>query len=254
MILGIEMKIAIKHKFTNEILCEFEAVDIKDCLEKAVKRDANLSYANLSYANLIGANLSDANLSYANLIGANLSDANLSYANLIGANLSDANLSGANLSGAYLRGANLSYANLIGANLSDANLSGANLSGAYLRGAYLRGANLSGANLSQFKSDIFDVLLRAPNEVKGLKQSLLDGKVDGSVYEGDCACLVGTLANIRQCDYKLIGNGISPDASRPAEQWFMLIKKGDTPETNNVSKITVEWIDEFLSLLELAKS
>lgn len=143
------MKIEIKHRFTNTVLCEFEAVDIKDCLEQAVK---------------------------------------------------------------------------------------------------------SGANLIYFKSDFFDVLLRAPHEIDGLKQSILDGKVDGSVYEGECACLVGTLANIRHCNYQELGNGISPNSSRPAEQWFMSINKGDTPKTNTVSKITVEWIDEFTGLLALAKS
>ena len=82
---------------------------------------------------------------------------------------------------------------------------------------------------------------------------MLAGKVDGSCYQGECACLLGTIANIRHCDYDAIGNGISPDSSRPAEQWFMSIKKGDTPETNNISKITVEWIDEFVNLLEAAK-
>jgi hypothetical protein len=243
------MRIQIKHRFTDAVLCEFEAADIKDCVEKAVKRGANLMGANLSDANLMGANLSDANLRYANLSDANLRYANLRDANLMGAILSDANLMGANLSDANLRDANLSDANLRYANLRDADIIGADL-----MGAILRGANLSGADLSCFKNDLFDVLSRAPNEIEGLKQSLINGKVDGSVYEGECACLVGTLANIRHCDYKSLGNGILPNSSRPAEQWFMSINKGDTPETNTISKITVEWIDEFTNLLELAKS
>jgi hypothetical protein len=33
----------------------------------------------------------------------------------------------------------------------------------------------------------------------------------------------------------------------PAERWFLAIKSGDTPETNPVAKITLEWIDEFLA-------
>jgi hypothetical protein len=32
----------------------------------------------------------------------------------------------------------------------------------------------------------------------------------------------------------------------------MSIEKGDTPETNQVSKITVEWLDEFTSKLAFA--
>ena len=217
------MKIQIKHRFTNAVLCEFEAVDIKDCLQQAIKAGANLG-------------------------GANLSDEYLSGANLSGANLGGANLSGANLSGANLSGANLSDANLSGANLS-----GANLGGAYLSGANLSGAYLSDANLNGFKTDFFDVLLRAPKEIAGLREYLLAGKVNGSCYEGECACLLGTIANLRHCNYLEIGSGISPNSSRPAEQWFMSIKKGDTPENNQISKITVEWIDEFLGLLELAK-
>ncbi len=174
-----------------------------------------------------------------------------------------ADLSDADLSGAYLSGANLRDANLRGANLRDAYLSGANLSGAYLSGAYLSGANLSGAylsganlrdaNLQQFKADFFDVLLRAPAEIAGLRSALIGGRVDGSTYSGECACLVGTIANVRQANYESLGNGISPNSGRPAEQWFMSINKGDTPETNNVSKITVEWLDEAVSLLKLAQ-
>ena len=158
-------KIAIKHRYTYAVICEFEAKDIKDCLEQAVKSNANLR-------------------------------------------------------------------------------------GADLRGAYLRGANLRGANLGYFKTDILDILLRAPKEIAGLKQALIDGKVDGSVYEGECACLVGTIANIRGVQYDTLANGIKPNSRRPAEQWFMSIKKGDTPESSSFVKLTVEWIEEYQQLIE----
>jgi len=195
--------------------------------------------------------LSSADLSSANLRGANLSSAYLSDAYLRGANLSDAYLRGANLSDAYLRGANLSGADLRGANLRGANLSGADLSGADLRGANLRGANLSDADLRGQKNDFWAILLHAPAEIQGLRLALIEGRVDGSTYEGPCACLVGTIANVRNANYQDIG--IKPDSSRPAEQWFMYIKKGDTPETNQISRITVEWLDEFVILLNDAR-
>ena len=153
----------------------------------------------------------------------------------------------ADLRGADLRGANLRGANLGGANLYGANLGGANLYGANLRGANLRGANLGGANLAPIRTDFFDVLLRAPGEVAALRQALIDGRVDGSTYSGDCACLVGTIANARGCEKDDLVT-IEPDSDRPAERWFMNIHPGDTPEKSHVAKLTVEWVDEFLAL------
>ena len=154
---------------------------------------------------------------------------------------------------ANLSGANLRYANLRDANLSDADLSGANLSGANLSDADLSGANLSDANLRPIKTDFFDVLLRASREVPFLRAALIDGKVNGSQYEGSCACLVGTIAHARVEAYTELGNGLKPDASRPAERFFLSIREGDTPETNAISKIAVEWIDEFQQILAHAK-
>ena len=105
----MKIKIDIKSIF-GEVLFSFEKENntIKDTLEEA---------------NLRGADLISANLRGANLGGANLRDANLGDADLRGANLRGAYLGGANLEDAYLRGADLG-----GANLRDANLRGADYS------------------------------------------------------------------------------------------------------------------------------
>jgi hypothetical protein len=153
--------------------------------------------------------------------------------------LRDAVLSGADLSGADLRGADL----------RDAVLSGADLSGADLRDAVL-----SGAVLSDQKNDFFDVLLRAPREVAGLRAALIAGRVDGSTYEGECACLVGTIAHVRGGQYNALGNGLAPNSSRPIERFFMSIRKGDTPETSQASAVVVGWLDEFVALLAAAQT
>ena len=150
---------------------------------------------------------------------------------------------------AYLSDAYLSDADLSDAKLSDAKLSGANLIGADLSDANLSGANLIGANLNPIKTDLFDVLLRAKNEVAGLRAALVAGRVDGSTYEGECACLVGTIANVRDVDYQALGNGITPNIDRPIERFFTAIKRGDTPETNSAAKMVVAWIDEFTALV-----
>ena len=124
-------------KINGAIIYKANADNIKDAVEEAVMRGANLVGANLGCANLGGADLCGANLGCANLGGADLR-----YADIRGANLGGANLCGADLCGANLRGAKLGDANLCGANLR-----GANLGGADLRGANLRDANLGGADL-----------------------------------------------------------------------------------------------------------
>jgi uncharacterized protein YjbI with pentapeptide repeats len=232
-------------------------------LNGASLKGANLESANLRDANLNGAYLESANLRDANLNGANLESANLDGADLKGANLVGANLAGANLAGAYLAGAylvsanldsaNLKCAYLVDANLKCADLNGvhledANLAGAYLEGANLVGANLSGANLESIKQDIYAILDLAKPEVPGLLKALQWGGVNGSTYEGACACLVGTIANLRGCKYRQVA-GIEPDYRRPAERWFLAIRQGDTPQTSQVSRITEGWITEYLARL-----
>jgi hypothetical protein len=171
-------------------------------------------------------------------------------ANLRGADLYGANLRGANLYGADLRGADLRGADLYGADMCGANLRAANLYGADLHGA----KNLKYAiGIDVFRADLFDVLLRAPKEVPGLVAALKAGKVDGSVYEGECACLVGTIANVRQCKHTEIPN-LKPDSERPAERWFIGIKQGDTPETSEIVKLTLGWIEEFSTLMAAASA
>jgi len=96
--------IAIKNRFTGDIIFQSTKTTYKEAVEEAIKSEANLSGADLSKANL--------------------SKAYLSKAYLIGANLSEADLSKANLSGADLSGADLSWADLSGADLSEAKLDG----------------------------------------------------------------------------------------------------------------------------------
>ena len=132
--------IAIKHRYTETTLCEFDVETVKQAAEKGK-------------AYLRGADLRGADLRGANLYGANLD----------GADLRGAYLRGADLRGADLRGANLDGASLYGANLRDANLVRANLVGASLYCANLDGVNLRGANLDGEK------LTKSPLAVTGLR-------------------------------------------------------------------------------------
>ncbi len=224
------------------------AADVKSALEEAIKSGAVLSGADLRDADLRDADLSGAVLRGAVLRDADLRDADLRDADLRGAVLRDAVLRDAVLSGAVLSGAVLSGAVLRGAVLRDAVLRGAVLRGAVLRDAVLRDADLRDADLSgavlrdavlrgaiespshplwAFKQDLWSILDMAPHEVPGLRTALVEGRVDGSTYTGECACLVGTIANVRGVNVELVG--LPKDGGRPAEQWFMSIREGDVP-------------------------
>jgi hypothetical protein len=161
-------------------------------------------------------------------------------ADLSDTDLRDANLRGADLSGANLRGANLRGADLSGADLSDTDLRSANL-----RGANLRDANLRVANLRSFKADLWMVLTQYRTEVPGLISAIKEGRIDGSVYSGECACLKGTLANIKGVSV----NTFEQDISQPAEQWFLMIRKGDKPGDDTgggfASSKALEWCLEW---------
>jgi len=238
-------------------LTQAQIDEILDLHQKWLDRDpagkrANFSYMDLSGVdfsdrNLTRSNLSNANLECANLTGANMNGANLKFANLIGANFTGANLTSTNLKRANLISANLYCAILFEANLECANLTGANLNGANLKFANLTDANITGANLESIKEDFFTRLALAKNEVAGLYDYLLRGKIDGSCYEGECACFVGTIANIRHENYKNISNGLKPDSNSATEKFFLAIRAGDTPQNNPVAKIIAEWINEFMT-------
>jgi len=110
----------------------------------------------------------------------------------------------------------------------------ADLSYANLNGADLSGANLSGANLISIFGDLIAKCFLQPKEVAGLRQFLIEGKVDGSVYEGECACFVGSLRKLDQsCK-------VQADSDSFVERWFLAIKPGDTPQNSQVVAITVK--------------
>ena len=183
----------------------------------------------------------------ADLIGVDFREVDLAGANFAKADLTGANLFEADLRGANLREANLREASLHGADLSQADLTKADLTRASLFRADFRGSNLAEANLAEIRADVFAVLSLARNEIAGLRFAVVEGQIDGSSYNGLCACLVGTIASLQDCEYRQVP-GIPIDESRPAERFFTGIGAGDTPETNPVSAIVLGWIDEFTAL------
>lgn len=149
------------------------------------------------------------------------------------------------LNDAELNDAELNYAKLNDAELNGVKLNGAELDGAELNRAELNGAELNGAELNHVRDDLWAVLSAAFTEALGVRDALVRGHVNGSVYEGECACLIGTIANLQGRRYTDMPN-LRPNASRPIELFFFNIKKGDTPDNSSVVKIAVEWIDIWL--------
>lgn len=113
------------------------------------------------------------------------------------------------------------------------------------------GVDLRGADLTTIRDDYWAVLSAVPAEVQGLRDVIFEGRINGSSYHGECACLVGTIANVRHCAYDSIDT-LKPDSSRPAERFFLAIKNGDKPETNQFSKLALEWTDQWLSNMRAA--
>jgi hypothetical protein len=234
-------KIVIK-TVLGSVIWESEKETLKDAVLEKHNHDADLRGADLRGAYLRGADL----------YGANLRDANLRGADLRGADLRGAYLRGADLYGANLRGADL-----YGANLYGAYLYGADLYGAYLYGADLYGANLYGANektlprdyINQCSRDILFILGCLKPEVPALRKMLVEGKVDGTQYEGKCACLIGSLANADGGMEKVCAAipFYEKGTHNMGETFFLNIRKGDTPETNWFSKHAVLLCDMVLA-------
>jgi hypothetical protein len=233
----------------GSVLFSLEKEDntMRQTLEQAVKEGADLRCADLRGAYLEGAYLEGADLRGAYLEGTNLGGTNLEGADLRGAYLEGTNLGGTNLEGADLRGADLR-----GAYLEGAYLEGANLEGANLRGADLRGANektLPESYINQCSRDMLYVFEHARNELPYLREKLVSGHVNGTQYEGECACLLGSLGkgNIT-CVRKVVKAIPYYDMGLHnfSEQWFYNIKSGDTPETNFFAKHALKLIDEVL--------
>jgi hypothetical protein len=117
------------------------------------------------------------------------------------------------------------------------------------------GASLRDANLTPIKNDLFIVLLHGLKEISHLKSALVEGRIDGSTYDGECSCLSGTLhSGAIKNDGPQEKDRIKcimdvRDSNRPIERFFLGINKGDTPENNQAAKIVLEWIDEFEKLI-----
>lgn len=234
----------IKNRYTGEIMCgglSLQAVlerhqkwlNDEEGGERANLTDANLASTNMKKVNLASAIMEGSDMSGANLTGANLMGTNMRKSNMNGSDMSGANMMYANLAGADLRKSDMRYANVIDTNMKDANLAYTNMWYANIKYARMRDADLK-----QIKEDLFEKLKIAKNEAVGLYDHIIRGKIDGSCYE--------TVAKLRKEDYERMSIDLKPNLNTPTEKWFTGISQGDTPDNNQVSSITAEWLREFM--------
>lgn len=253
----------------------FEGSDLRNCNLDGELYDVSFQTADLSGANLSGStiyecHLGEADFARVNLKGCSIINCHTHATDFTKANMKgvmfeskafDVDFTGADLSGATFQDCNLEDCIFVGANLTGANLTdakfegtvdftGANLTDAKLTGALMApiafgDCDLESADLSGIKADFFSRLRYAKDEAPELLKALKNGEVNGRVYQGDCACFVGTVAKIRGVNYEQM-DYLKPDYSSPTERWFMGIHAGHTPETNQIAAITARWIQEFI--------
>jgi hypothetical protein len=99
------------------------------------------------------------------------------------------------------------------------------------------------------KNHVFEILDSA-GHARAVLQALREGRINGVSYYGQCACLLGTIANAGYGgDLRGVTEaiGLNVDETSPAEDWFINIDLGDTPATNPAAKIAEEWLVEWIS-------
>ena len=138
-----------------------------------------------------------------------------------------------------------------GSDMSYSDMSGADMRGSNMSGADMRGIPLSKLPqdyVNQCSRDILFILDHLTAEVPFLREKLIAGEVDGSQYEGDCACLIGTLANADGGVAKVCSAipFYEKGTHNYGEMWFLNIRKGDTPENNEFAKHALVLIDTVL--------
>jgi uncharacterized protein YjbI with pentapeptide repeats len=251
-----EMTNYIRLYWINRAPEEFRSIFEKhDMWLKGIKdgKKADLTGANLTGAYLVWTNFLEVKFAGANLTNVNLARANLTRCDFTEATIVGADLTGAILKNVNLAGANLSWANLAWADLTDSNLAGTIIVGAKLTEVDFTGCNLTGcdlktANLEPIKTDFIQAILKLPAEIPNLREKFIEGKINGSTYEGQCACLAGTIANNLGIKTDKLEKKFNypVDSESPRERFCLAVRPGDTPENNQIAALFVQWIDEAL--------
>lgn len=230
------------------VRADFTAKDLRN----ADFRDCDLRCAGFERADLRGANFNGAKLDGVEMNGALLDHATMVGATMTGAGLRRARLNHANLRGTNLTEASFNCADMFGCNLTDATIHETDFTHADLSAATLTGTSMA-SHIEAVRQDLELVLSWAPHEAPAVLAALEAGQVDGRVYSGDCACLVGTIAKERKVHMRQIPvrararpGELAQDPYAPAEYWFRRILPGQTPQNNADAALAAMWVRDFI--------
>jgi len=168
----------------------------------------------------------------------------------------DADFSGLNLHSWSLMNCEFYNCNFDGANLyatclhdstfSNCSVNNTVFTKAQLEDCLFEDTDLLTANLEEIKQDLWRVLEYALPEVPGLIQAVEKGRINGQVYDGACACLVGTIANFRGQNPERL-DGIETNIDSPIEMFFLNIEESNNPYNHEVSRVVHTWLKEWMA-------
>lgn len=221
-------------------------------LEWANFRTYVLEWTNFKWANLRSADFRNSILEWVSFIWADLRWVKFFWAKLKLVNFKWADLRWADFEWADFRWVSFEWADLGWVDFRCSNLEWVNFKWAGLRWVNFEWANLEwvfgiedSERANQCRQNIIYILLNLKSEVKWLRKKILKWKINGSQYEWECCCLIGSLWNDNACN-------IIPYYTKWLhnlwEQLFYQIKEWDTPKNNIFSKIALECCDYVLSI------
>ena len=104
-----------------------------------------------------------------------------------------------------------------------------------LRSADLRLAkNIPQDYINICSRDMLFIFQALKSELPYLRKKIVEGEIDGTQYEGDCACLIGSLKKGTDGGVEKVCEFIpfyDKGLHNPAEQWFWQIRKGSPQRT-----------------------
>lgn len=95
----------------------------------------------------------------------------------------------------------------------------------------------------------FDMIATAygtPEARAFLRDAILNGRIKGDSYWGECRCFVGTLFQALDTEVQCVPTFMEHENDYgiyPIERLFLYVNTGDIPATNPVLALAIQWLD-----------